>query len=248
MGRVTVPNTPAGSEAGANEPHNPFAPPPLADPAGLPTAEPARESRPSLPERLLPELLFGLGITAAGAVLGVLLGLLWLWLAPRVMFQVSGGQILYVDPEGEQRAGADSVFALLALGIGALTAIVAFLLTRRRGGGVAVAIGLALGGVAGSLIAWKLGTALGPTSDLIGHAKQVGDGGRFSASLELGSYGALLVWPMTALVVLLALSAAFGKREEDPPPYWASTAVPPVEPAVSVESAEPTDRPEEQDR
>lgn len=212
---MTVPNTPAGSDAGDSGRPDPFAPPPYAE-------RPERERRP-----FLPELRLGLVITVVGAVLGVLLGLLWLWLAPRVMLQVCGGQLCYVDPEGEQRAGADSIFALLGLGLGALTALVAFLLTRRRGGGIAVAVGLAAGGVVGSLIGWRLGRALGPTRALIAHAEHVGEGGRFSASIELGSYGALLVWPITAMVVLLALSAAFGKREPDLPPYWIS---PPPEP------------------
>ncbi|PBC71934.1 hypothetical protein BX265_6549 [Streptomyces sp. TLI_235] len=208
---MTAPNTPTGPGADPYAPHDPFAPPP-------PAAD-----RPKRPKRaLLPEVRTGALIAVAGALLGVVLGLLWLWLAPQVGLVVKGEQLLYADPEGEQRAGADSVFALLGLGAGLATALTAFLFTRRRGGGVAVAVGLAVGGLAGSVIGWQLGMRLGPTSDLVAHARQVGDGGRFSAPLELGAHGALLVWPMTAMVMLLVLSAAFGKREEDPPPYWAS--------------------------
>ncbi|MFD9127731.1 hypothetical protein [Kitasatospora sp. NPDC059571] len=206
---MTVPNTPPGPGAEPAAAHDPFAPPPLPD---LP-------KRPKAP--LLPELRVGALTAVGGALLGVVLGLLWLWLAPQVGLIVKGDQLLYADPEGEQRAGADSVFALLAFGAGLFSALAAFLLTRRRGGGIAVAAGLAVGGVAGSLIGWQLGVRLGPTSDLVGRARQLGEGGRFSAPLELGAHGALLVWPITAMVVLLVLSAAFGKREEDPPPYWA---------------------------
>ncbi|GAA1083624.1 MULTISPECIES: hypothetical protein [Kitasatospora] len=206
---MTAPNTPTGPGADPYAPHDPFAPPPA--PVG-----------PKRPKRaLLPEVRIGVLIAAGGALLGVVLGLLWLWLAPRVGLVVKGDQLLYADPEGEQRAGADSVFALLGLGAGLVTALTAFLFTRGRGGGVAVAAGLAVGGLAGSVIGWQLGMKLGPASDLVAHARQVGDGGRFSAPLELGAHGALLVWPMTAMVLLLVLSAAFGKREEDPPPYWA---------------------------
>ncbi|WP_371496441.1 hypothetical protein OG871_11140 [Kitasatospora sp. NBC_00374] len=206
---MTVPNTPAGAAAGPGPDRDPYAPP---------TVDlPAERTRPAF----LPELRIGALTGLACALLGVLVGLLWFWLAPRVMFQVSGNQILYMDPEGEQRAGADAVLALLGLGAGVLSAVTAFLLTRGRGGGIAVAVGLALGGLAGSLAAWQLGAALGPTADLRAHARQVGDGGTFSAPLELGAHGALLVWPLTAMVLLLALSAAFGKREEEPPPYWA---------------------------
>lgn len=217
---MTVPNTPPGPGAESAAAHDPFAPPPLPE-------RPARSRGP-----LLPELRIGALAAVGGALLGVVLGLLWLWLAPRVGLVVKGDQLLYTDPEGEQRAGADSVFALLALGAGVVTALAAFLLTRRRGGGIAVAVGLAVGGVAGSLIGWQLGIRLGPASDLVAHAKQVGEGGRFSAPLELGAHGALLVWPVTAMVVLLVLSAAFGKREQDPPPYWAGPwgAPPPAAP------------------
>ncbi|MDH6109976.1 uncharacterized protein YqgC (DUF456 family) [Kitasatospora sp. MAP12-15] len=167
------------------------------------------------------ELKVGAPVALACALLGVVMGLLWVWIAPEVPLIVQGHQVLYVDPEGEQRAGADSVFALLGAGIGIVTAVAAFLATRRRGGGIAVAVGLAVGGLVGSVVAWKLGITLGPTSDVVGHAKQVGDGHTFNEALALGAKGALLVWSMSAMVVLLGLSAAFGKREEEPPPYWA---------------------------
>ncbi|MER5867304.1 hypothetical protein [Kitasatospora sp. NPDC002040] len=211
---MTVPNTPADSApeppqaSGGQYPAqpDPYLPPPM----------PVHERRP-----LAPELRIGALLTLAGVAVGAVVGALWLWLAPRVMLVAGSDAIRYVDPEGEQRAGADGTFALLGLGAGALCALAAFLLTRRRGGGIAVAGGLALGGLAGSLLAWKLGTWLGPGADVIGNAKKAGQGVEFSAAIELGAHGALLVWPMTAMVLLLALSAAFGKREQDPPPYWA---------------------------
>ncbi|BFV59838.1 hypothetical protein KCMC57_up49420 [Kitasatospora sp. CMC57] len=211
---MTVPNTPADS---VPEPPRDGVPayPAQPDPY-LPPPVPARERPP-----LGPELRIGALTTLAGVASGALVGLLWLWLAPRVMLVAGSDAIRYVDPEGEQRAGADGTFALLALGAGALSALAAFLLTRRRGGGIAVAGGLALGGLTGSVLAWQLGIRLGPGTDVIANAKHAGQGVKFSAALELGAHGALLVWPMTAMVVLLALSAAFGKREQDPPPYWA---------------------------
>ncbi|MFB7664568.1 hypothetical protein ACFC1R_11580 [Kitasatospora sp. NPDC056138] len=210
---MTVPNTPAGPGAEQMPAANPYAVDPYLQP-------PPRERRP-----LLPELRIGVLLTVAGALLGIVVGLLWLWLAPRVMLVAAteGGQyvVRYVDPEGEQRAGADSVLALLGLGAGAVSALAAFLFTRARGGGIAVAAGLTAGGLAGSLIAWKLGERLGPSKDVFAHAKAAGLGVPFSAAIQLGAKGAVLVWPMAALVLLLILTAAFGKREEDPPPYWA---------------------------
>ncbi|MFB6888856.1 hypothetical protein ACFCX4_06005 [Kitasatospora sp. NPDC056327] len=194
------------------------------DPYALPSGpDPvAAKGRPAEPvaQRLLPELRVAAVVVLVCLVLGVVMGVLWAWLAPRVPLVVDGNKILYGDPEGEQRAGADSVFVLIGLGTGILTALGAFLLTRKRGGGIAVAAGLAVGGLLASVGAWGLGRWLGPSRDLIGEARRVGNGGHFEADIDLGAYGAVLAWPMAAMVVLLALSAAFGKREEDPPPYW----------------------------
>ncbi|MEU6235729.1 hypothetical protein [Kitasatospora sp. NPDC047058] len=234
---MTVPNTPpdplraaAGTDAdpagqGPAAAPNPYAPP---APGGegvppLPAGVLSGPERPPVWERLRPELKVGAVTVLVCLLLGLAMAALWAWLAPKVPLVVDGNKILYGDPEGEQRAGADSVFVLIGLGMGILTALGAFLVTRRRGGGIAVAVGLAVGGLLASFGAWGLGRRLGPSSDLVAAAKRVGNGGHFNADIDLGAYGALLVWPMTAMVVLLALSAAFGKREEDPPPYWAGT-------------------------
>ncbi|MFI9272417.1 hypothetical protein ACIGXM_17085 [Kitasatospora sp. NPDC052896] len=206
-----------------------------------PRSEPSSAQPPA--HRLGAELKIGVPIGLACALLGLVMGLLWVWLAPEVPLVVHGQQVLYVDPEGEQRAGADGTFVLLGLAFGLLTAVPAFLLTRRRGGGIAVAVGLALGGLAGSLAAWRLGVTLGPTSDIVAHAKAVGDGHTFNEALALSAHGALLVWPMAAMVLLLILSAAFGKREEDLPPYWAGPQWPQADeaPAGSGDSSAAAD-------
>ncbi|MFE4973120.1 hypothetical protein ACFRAR_13520 [Kitasatospora sp. NPDC056651] len=223
---MTVPNTPpdpAPADAQATGPG--AAPDPFAPPHG---ATALRDGAAPLGQRLLPEVRIGAGIVVASLVAGLVMAALWAWLAPKVPLVVDGDRILYGDPEGEQRAGADAVFVLIGLGVGIVTALGAFLVTRRRGGGIAVATGLTVGGLLGSIGAWRIGRWLGPSNDLIGEARRVGDGGHFDASIDLGALGALLVWPMAAMVVLLLLSAAFGKREEDPPPYWAPVAQAPV--------------------
>lgn len=226
MGPVTVPNTPpdpvpADVQAVPDAASDPFAPPPHGATALGAEASP-------LGQRLLPEVRLGAGVVVACLVAGLVVAGLWAWLAPKVPLVVDGDRILYADPEGEQRAGADAVFVLIGLGAGILTALGAFLVTRRRGGGIAVALGLTVGGLLGSIGGWRIGRSLGPSSDLIGEARRVGNGGHFDASIDLGALGALLVWPMAAMVVLLLLSAAFGKREEDPPPYWAPVAQNPL--------------------
>ncbi|MFI1163794.1 AAA family ATPase [Streptomyces sp. NPDC020801] len=156
-------------------------------------------------------------ITVAVAIGGVLLGLLWWWLAPRVPLvgDVSGSSwVVYLkDTEGEQAIGVDGTFTLLALAFGLVSAVAVFLLRRR--GGVPLVIALCVGGLLGSLLAWRLGLWLGPERDVIAHAKAVGKGVTFPAPLKLGAKGALLAWPLAALVVHLGVTALFGPRDPE---------------------------------
>ncbi|MCE7048665.1 AAA family ATPase [Streptomyces purpurascens] len=157
-------------------------------------------------------------ISLAVALGGVLLGVLWWWLAPHVPLigdVVEGNWVVYLkDTEGEQAVGVDGTFTLLALGFGAVSALVVFLLRRR--GGVPLVVGLAVGGLLGSLLAWRLGVWLGPAEDVIARARDVGRGVTFSAPLKLGAKGALLAWPLAALVLHLGLTALFGPRDPEP--------------------------------
>lgn len=155
-------------------------------------------------------------VCAAVTVAGVGLGLLWLWLAPRVPLISDNTAVFLSDSEGEEAIGADGTFALLALAFGAVSAVLAFCFHRR--GGVALVVGLAVGGVLGSLLAWQLGTRLGPTGDVVAHAREVGKGVVFDAPLELHAKGALLAWSLAAMAVHLGLTAMFGPR--DPEPEW----------------------------
>lgn len=158
-------------------------------------------------------------ITLAVALTGVLLGLLWWWLAPHVPLvgdQVDKSWVVYLkDTEGEQAVGVDGTFTLLSLAFGAVSAVVVFLLRRR--GGVPLVVALGLGGLLGAVLAWRLGVWLGPTSDVIAHARAVGKGVTFSAPLKLGAKGALLAWPLAGLLVHLGLTALFGPRDPEVP-------------------------------
>lgn len=158
-------------------------------------------------------------ITVAVALGGVLLGLLWWWLAPHVPLvgdEVDKSWVVYLkDSEGEQAAGVDGTFTLLGLGFGLVSAVAVFLLRRR--GGVPVVVSLGLGALLGSVLAWRLGIWLGPSSDVLAHAKAAGKGVVFSAPLQLGAKGALLAWPLGALLVHLGLTALFGPRDPEVP-------------------------------
>ncbi|MGY1582468.1 AAA family ATPase [Streptomyces sp. MN13] len=158
-------------------------------------------------------------ITVAAALAGVLLGVLWNWLAPRVPLVgevIDGSWVVYVkDTEGEQAVGVDGTFTLLALAFGVLTGVVVFLLRRR--GGVPVVLALGVGGLLGSLVAWRVGVWLGPSQDVLAHAKAAGRGVTFSAPVKLGAKGALLTWSFAGLLVHLGLTALFGPRDPEVP-------------------------------
>lgn len=159
------------------------------------------------------------GVVAVAVALGgVLLGVLWWWLAPHVPLVgdvVEGNWVVYLkDTEGEQAVGVDGTFTLLALAFGVVSALVVFLLRRR--GGVPLVVGLAVGGLLGSLLAWRVGVWLGPAEDVVARAREVGRGVTFSAPLQLGAKGALLAWPLAALVLHLGLTALFGPRDPEP--------------------------------
>ncbi|GGY38736.1 AAA family ATPase [Streptomyces djakartensis] len=157
-------------------------------------------------------------ISVAVALGGVLLGVLWWWLAPHVPLVgdvVDGDWVVFLkDTEGEQAVGVDGTFTMLGLGFGAVSALVVFLLRRR--GGVPLVVGLAVGGLLGSLLAWRVGVWLGPAEDVVARAREVGRGVTFSAPLRLGAKGALLAWPLAALVLHLGLTALFGPRDPEP--------------------------------
>ncbi|MEV0980573.1 AAA family ATPase [Streptomyces sp. NPDC049915] len=157
-------------------------------------------------------------VTGAVTVAGLLFGVLWWWLAPHVPLVgsvVDHSWVVYLkDSEGEQAIGVDGTFTLLALAFGVLSGSIVFLWRRR--GGVPLVAGLGVGGLLASLLAWRLGVWLGPGSDVIAHAKAVGEGVTFSAPLKLGAKGALLAWPLAALLVHLGLTALFGPRDPEP--------------------------------
>ncbi|MGW5674356.1 hypothetical protein ACWEV4_04630 [Streptomyces sp. NPDC003860] len=171
---------------------------------------------PSTGAELRADLRDGALTVVALAVLGIVLGLLWLWLAPKVQLISNGREIYLRDTEGEEAIGADGTFALLALAFGAVSAAGVFWWRRR--GGIVLVLALALGGLVGGLVAWRLGVWLGPTTDLVAHAKSVGPNVPFDGPLELRAYGVLVAWPLSAMAVHLTLTGLLGPRDPSPPP------------------------------
>lgn len=157
-------------------------------------------------------------------LLGLALGALWAWLAPRVPLISDGKVVILQNTEGEEAIGADGTFALLAAGLGALSAAVMFVL--RRSGGLPLVLALTVGGLLGSFLAWRSGMWLGPNQDVVAQARAVGEGVIFDAPLRLGAKGALLAWPFAAMVVQLVLTGVFAPRDAPPEPitpHWPET-------------------------
>lgn len=151
-------------------------------------------------------------VTAAGVVLG----LLWWWLAPSVVYLSDGERAFLRNSEGEDTVSVDGTFALIAAGLGLLTGLLVFLL--RRKGGINIVVGLALGSLLAGLVGWQVGRLLGHSTDLGARAEEAGRGGTFDGPLELNATIALLVWPLAALLTHLLVTALFGPRDPAPVP------------------------------
>jgi hypothetical protein len=98
---------------------------------------------------------------------------------------------------------------------GVLVAVVGGALLRENRLGVL--LGLAVGGIAGSVVAWRLGILLGPPS-VEESAAGLSDGARFQGPLELSALGVLLAWSMASSVAFFAAVAGRepGRRADGP--------------------------------
>jgi hypothetical protein len=132
-------------------------------------------------------------------VLGAVLAVLWVRLAPRLEFRVvKPGQAVPVVPESEEYIAADGRFVLITLAAGVLAGLVCWLLRRSRGPVVLAAV--AFGGLLGAVVTWRLGVWLEP-----GYQPQdLQEVGRtVTQPLELRAVAAVVVEPIAAVAVYL---------------------------------------------
>ncbi|WP_328601060.1 hypothetical protein [Actinomadura physcomitrii] len=142
--------------------------------------------------------------TAIVTLLGPLAGLLWRNTIPKVTYVIIQGEALIADPEGEGPVGIDGRFALIALAAGLLCGIAGYAARGRRND-IALILGLAAGGAAASLLAWKTGhlIGLGHYQDVVRHGR---DGATVTGVADLRAKGVLVFWPVVSV-------AAYGLLE-----------------------------------
>jgi DivIVA domain-containing protein len=172
-----------------------------------PVAEPAeRRARPSA-------VAIGLALLG-GLVAGAVTGLAWKLVAPLPQFQVVDGRALSSEFDVESAIAADGWFAICAAVAGIVSAVVVFAAVRAAR--ISALVGLTVGGLLASVLAWRVGVAIGPDS-VRAAAAGLKDGQTFSGPLELSALGVLFSWPLTAVIVYFALSAGLDNSDSSRP-------------------------------
>jgi hypothetical protein len=155
------------------------------------------------------ELRTAAATVLALAAVGALLGVLWAQIAPRLAFRVvQPGRALPVVPEAEEYVAADGRFVLLTVAAGVLAGLVCWALRSTRG--PVVLLALALGGLLGAVLTWRVGLLLGPGYGP-GELQEVGR--TVYPPLELNALAALVAEPFAAVLVYL-LGVGFSRRND----------------------------------
>ena len=187
------------------------------------------------------DLLPALRLTAVLVLAGIPAGLLWWQLAPREDYRVlADGVEALGDTSPELFAADDGVFVLVMAALGLIAGIAGWLLRRRRG--VTMLVALAVGTGLAGVLAWQLGELLGPGPTQEDLAEV---GATVTTRLELASMPALTVGPFVAvLVYVIATLLASGEdlgRTPDAPRYPAAPGRPSPQPGPALQ-ADPGER------
>jgi hypothetical protein len=169
------------------------------------------------------------------AVVGVVAGLLWWWLAPRADFRITAtGPVAIGNPSDELLVADDAVLALILTGLGLLAGTAAWFVRRRRG--VATVLALAVGGSLMAAVAWQVGELLGPgpTKAQLAEVGQV-----VTTSLTLGSLPALALAPFGALLAYLVPVLTVHRDDLGRTPDPAAPRLPPAADAGEPDGKRP---------
>jgi len=162
-------------------------------------------------------------VTVAVALLGVPGGFIWSAITPRVLVVVTGhGVAQVVNPETKAFIAADGWFCVVGMLGGLLTGAVGSV-TAVRWSGAAAAAGLILGGLAASLVQWWIGRDIGRGS-FRGALDVSHHGAVLHAPLELSAHTALVIWPLTATLLVGLGELVAGRRHGRPGRPGAGTA------------------------
>ncbi len=139
----------------------------------------------------------------SAVVLGAALGVVWWKLAPRVTVIVKSGETWPANYQPDEDLGADVAFGALALlaGLGLTIALI----YMRREHLLSTLASSVLSGFVGALLMWFVGTRLGSV-DIAGLSgtEEV----TVTAPLQLTLPAMIMIWPLTAAVVISIVAAA----------------------------------------
>jgi hypothetical protein len=143
-------------------------------------------------------------VVATSLAGGLLVGLLWWLLTPLPELEKRTAGVVSVSSSPESSIAADGWFAVIGLVTGVVAALLATAMLR--GSRLGALLGLTVGGLLGSVVAWQFGVLLGPEPlDAAAAAAEVGD--RFTGPLRLSALGVLLAWPTAAVIAYFAAAA-----------------------------------------
>lgn len=167
-------------------------------------------------------------VIAVSLVAGVVVGGLWVVLAPDV--------VAVVGTEGEVRvpfAEVDGIFpraaVLTALSAGAGALLAMYYAVRFRMRPVSALLASVVGGAAGTALAVLVGRMIGP-GDVTARAADADAGDHLVMPLTLDAYGLLVAWPLAAAIVMFAAAmvrddrSAWGRGNDQSRPTGAVAA------------------------
>ena len=148
-------------------------------------------------------------LIAAGAILGLLGGVIWAAAAPRVVYQVatlSPPTAYATNPETSAFIAADGTYTIIAVVGGALLGLAGYLFGVRRYGPVPM-LGVVLGAVAAAFLVQWAGPVLTGQDSFNNQLATSRPGALLRAPIALGAHGALAFWPVAAALVAGGLEA-----------------------------------------
>lgn len=190
--------------------------PPPAEPGAEPYAYGAWEPDPPRRRPWRQVLLAGVLTALAVAVAGVVLGLIWHFVAPTVpVLDAGSGGIVVNDPSPEEYIASDGWFTLLGFAFGVAAAVAAWMLRRRYRGPVLL-LGAIIGTLGAAVVAWQVGRRIG-LSAYDSWRDSATSGATYHAPPDLHTHGVLLVPAFAAAIVLTLLAGWSNDPDLDQP-------------------------------